>query len=151
MNSLDLIEEHFIKRLAREEYLQLKNDAKKYALNETKYEEFFSSIQGYRVLCWTVNMTCDYTALNFLCDNIQAKFLEKALSFKKFAIFKTFLKVECDVEYDADEVDNLIRIEKLKLLLKISPIGLKEFMKTHQKKTWMTKFMLENYHLALNE
>ena len=116
-----------------------------------KIEEFFTSIEGYRVLQWAVNISCDFAALNFLCENVPLKILEKALQLHKFSILKTFLRDECSVEYDSDEVDHIFRIEKLKLLLKIGSKCVPEFMQKHQNKKWMTNQIQKTYQLALHD
>ena len=149
MSSLELIEKHFLKRLAREEYYQLKRDSEKYALKDKHLEEFFGSLHGYRVLQWTTNICCDSAALNFLCENIPLNFLEQSLKFAKFAVLKNFLKIECNVD-DSDEVDNMIIVEKLKLLIKIAPKPVEQFMLKHRNKKWMNEQIQKTYTAASN-
>jgi hypothetical protein len=130
-------------------YPDLSDELVKDGITEKEKKAFFLA-EGYGLLHWAVNRLNDARALDWLCEVFSQETVKETFSQKDFKIFKDFLLLEAELEKMdlRNEASNEVRIEKIKILLRVDPETVTNFMQNHSDEKLKSDYVTASERIA---
>ncbi len=132
------------------QYQQLSDTLSNFQLKGQAMVDFFSK-EGAFLLRFSLLRSETVDALHFICANVPEDVLRKSLASDHYYALSSFLLGDSGLEESGliDETMRDNRLEKLKLLVTLDPIGLAEYMESEYFKTHFSEGVKKSFRQAL--
>ena len=135
------------------EYNLLEQRLQEFGLKqEQKMYDYFRKEGPYLLRCSTLHWSAP-ASLRFICEHIPKDLLKETLRMNNYSNIEGFLRAHTGLEKKRliDETRLEERREKLRLLLKVDPEGLEEYMKSEHFQTQFSTGVKASFQAAVEE